>query len=254
MARMVSGVSLFLSLGVVAWSAAQDTSSGSALQQIQNLTRSAAKSYGEKDFAKSSADIEQAQQLLSQLAADLKKEYSRIEKAHQLLVQNGQKLPELTSLADLFSIEMSEASAESAPQATPMASESESSEVRETSSDSQVSFSNEVVPVLSKHCGNCHIRQARGQFNASSYAALIKGTRKGPVVVAGDPKKSSLVTLIENRKMPPRSSGIPEPELKILRDWVAQGASFDGDDENAKISVTGGPAGGGRGNGPRNDD
>jgi hypothetical protein len=108
----------------------------------------------------------------------------------------------------------------------------------------QVSFTQDVAPLLAKHCGSCHISKTTGQFSAKSYASLIKKGRKGETIVAGHPDQSRVVMLVETRKMPPRSQGIPDDELQILKDWVAQGAQFDGEDENAAIEFT--PAAGRR--------
>ena len=219
-------------------SLAQDTAAEPSLQQLKVLTRSAAELYKAKNYAQSAEQIKQAQQLLEQLVADLEKEYTRIERARQLLIDNGQSLPELKPFPGLGSAVA--ATTPSKPVSSPDASV-------------QVSFTNDVVPVLAKNCGGCHMRQAKGQFSAASYAELIKGTRKGPVVLPGKPDESRLVTLVEDHKMPPRSQGIPLSELQILKDWIVQGAQFDGKDENAKISVPGG-AGTSRGPpGPRGE-
>lgn len=209
---------------------AQDQSTGPSLEQLKSLTKTAAQFYRDKNYAQSADQIRQAQALLDQLIADLKREHGRVERARQLLIDNGQSLPELVPFPG------NEAAA-----AEPATSSTASASPTTSGATAQVSFTNDVVPVLTKHCGNCHMRQARGQFSAASYAELLKGTRKGPGVTPGKPEDSSVVTLVEAKKMPPRSQGIPAAELQILKDWVSQGAPFDGSDENAKISVPGGP-------------
>jgi mono/diheme cytochrome c family protein len=222
---------LIMATTIASW--AQDSASDPTLEQLRTMTRSAAEHYKAKEFAQSAEQIKQAEKLLEQMIAGLEKEYSRIERAHQLLVENGQTMPALKPFPGLRS---------TAADRTPATSESTLAIAdQSTESSNQVSFSNDVVPVLAKHCGACHMRQAKGQFSAASYAALIKGSRKGPAVLPGKPEKSNLVTLVENHKMPPRSQGIPEPELQTLRDWISQGATFDGEDQNAKISIPGGP-------------
>jgi hypothetical protein len=255
-------------LGIVGWLLlanavlAQEPTSDSSISRIQALTKSAADAYKAKDFQKSAADIAEAQRLLEQWTADLAKEYSRIAKAHQLLRDNGQPLPELKSLAELMGLPPSDPSTESdaesalenssAPMesepAAPNAADSEPSTDR-PAAESQVSFTNDVAPILARHCGGCHIRQSKGTFSAASYAALIEGPRKGPVVVAGDPDESELIALIESGEMPPRSKGFPDDELSTLRDWIAQGAAFDGTDESEAIPMggRGTPGPGGRG-------
>lgn len=228
--------------------AAQETQDASAFSRVQSLMRSATDHYKAKDYAASASEIAAAQKAVEEHVAELSKELARIEKAHQLLVEQGQQLPAWKSLPELF--QWKPAVAEASP-AEPNTSEPPAGDV------SQVSFTQQVAPVLAKHCGNCHIGQAKGQFSAKSFAALMKGTRKGETVVPGNPDESRLVTLVESRQMPPRSQGIPEDELQVLRDWVAQGATFDGQDENEAIEFTpaagqrSGPAGR-RGLGPNN--
>src|SRR5690348_9019702 len=58
-----------------------------------------------------------------------------------------------------------------------------------------VSFSKEVLPVLKASCGKCHSGGgAKGGVDLSTYAAMKKGGKSGPVFVEGDPDKSPLVT------------------------------------------------------------
>jgi hypothetical protein len=63
----------------------------------------------------------------------------------------------------------------------------------------------------------------------SSYDALMKGTKFGPVVKPGDPLSSALNMLVEGRaspaiRMPHGKAKMPDKEVKILNAWVAQGA------------------------------
>ncbi len=148
----------------------QDQASEPSLQLLKSLTRSAAERYKAKEYAQSAEQIKHAQQLMEQMVADLEKEYTRIARARQLLIDNGQSLPELKPFPN------SNAAVAVSTSATPASA---------LDATSQVSFTNDVVPVLAKHCGNCHMRQAKGQFSAASYAELIKGSRKGPAAGAG---------------------------------------------------------------------
>ena len=53
-----------------------------------------------------------------------------------------------------------------------------------------VSFAKDVQPVLNARCGACHVPGQPGYeasgLSTASYEALMKGTKFGPVVVAGD--------------------------------------------------------------------
>ncbi len=85
----------------------------------------------------------------------------------------------------------------------------------------------DVAPVLRQHCTNCHGNdKQKGDLNVATYAALQKGGAGGAVVVPGDPGKSRLYALsahLEEPKMPPSGTKIPEPQLALLKLWVEQG-------------------------------
>ncbi len=99
-----------------------------------------------------------------------------------------------------------------------------------------VSFSAEVMPIIERHCLECH-RPEAGQagyeasgFSMESYAAVMRGTRYGPMVIPGDSLSSALTMLIEGRADP--SIAMPHgdrPKLKpheidTIKAWVEQGA------------------------------
>jgi hypothetical protein len=64
----------------------------------------------------------------------------------------------------------------------------------------------------------------------SSYQSLMQGTFYGPVIVAGDSRRSILNMLVEGRagklqRMPHNEKdGLSKKQVRILRDWVDQGA------------------------------
>jgi hypothetical protein len=97
----------------------------------------------------------------------------------------------------------------------------------------QLSFARDVQPLLASRCGGCHVPGQAGYeasgLSIESYDSLMKGTKFGPVVIAGDPLSSVLTMLVEGRadpsiRMPHGGDPLPAAEQKTLRDWVAQGA------------------------------
>jgi mono/diheme cytochrome c family protein len=87
-----------------------------------------------------------------------------------------------------------------------------------------VSFSKDVAPVLVQHCGRCHVDKTTGGFTMPTYEGLMKGSRAGVVLFAGDPEGSPLVEAMASGTMPP------------------SGAKFDGEDPKANLRVlVGGP-------------
>lgn len=95
------------------------------------------------------------------------------------------------------------------------------------------SFESEIMPILSKHCSECHAKGGEGQqssgLNLSSYAGVMKGTSHGPVVVPGDAFLSNLMVLIEGRagpelKMPHGRKDLTRWEKTLIRRWINRGA------------------------------
>ena len=67
-----------------------------------------------------------------------------------------------------------------------------------------VSFSQDVQPIINQHCVQCHQSGGLGEiasgFDLTSYEGLMKGTRAGPMVIAGDIEGSRLsATLVSTR-------------------------------------------------------
>jgi hypothetical protein len=97
-----------------------------------------------------------------------------------------------------------------------------------------VSYKNDVAPILAANCASCHLPGQAGTaasgLDLTSYDTLMKGTKFGPVVIPGEPLTSVLVMLIEGRADPsikmPHGGAKPltADETKTIRRWVKQGA------------------------------
>lgn len=112
-----------------------------------------------------------------------------------------------------------------------------------TGCSQQVSFNKDVQPILTTSCLPCHDGGGEGStksgFNVSNYDTLMKGTKYGPVIVAGDSVSSTLYRLIDHRadpkiQMPPHheeslAQGRMEPltaaQIDSIKLWIDQGAS-----------------------------
>ena len=98
-----------------------------------------------------------------------------------------------------------------------------------------VSYTNDIRPILEANCLDCHVVGQRGYeksgLDMETYHSLIKGTKFGPVIKAGDSISSTLAALIEGRvdpsiKMPHGGRDpLTAAEIKKIRDWIDQGAS-----------------------------
>ena len=101
-------------------------------------------------------------------------------------------------------------------------------------SELKVSFAQDVQPIIEKHCIKCHTSGGPG-FEASgfamdSYEGLMKGTRNGPMIIAGDSQGSDMLVLMEGRADPSISmphgkmEGATGKEIDTIRLWIDQGA------------------------------
>lgn len=99
----------------------------------------------------------------------------------------------------------------------------------------EVSFKNDVQPIIYDHCLNCHIPGGKGYeksgLDLSSYENLMKGTKFGPVVKPGDSENSTFTKLLEGTakglKMPAglnAAGTLDRQYILTLRKWVSQGA------------------------------
>jgi hypothetical protein len=97
----------------------------------------------------------------------------------------------------------------------------------------EVSFANDVKPILDESCLSCHTQDGEGYqksgFSMESYQAFMRGTKHGPVIRPGDAASSTLVRLVEGKadpsiRMPFHKEQLPEEKIAVIRDWVDQGA------------------------------
>jgi hypothetical protein len=91
-----------------------------------------------------------------------------------------------------------------------------------------VDFAHDVVPILRKHCGQCHLGDKHeGGLSLNTRASLLKGGESGPAAVALKSGQSELVRRIrsadEADMMPPKGPRMPEADLALLVRWIDEG-------------------------------
>jgi hypothetical protein len=108
-----------------------------------------------------------------------------------------------------------------------------------SSQGDNVSFREDVAPLLQKYCLPCHAEENDNpsELALDSYSSLMKGGKHGVVVVPGAPEESSLIQKLSEtppfgERMPMHSrrakSTVPpryltEEEVRVVSQWVAQG-------------------------------
>jgi hypothetical protein len=100
--------------------------------------------------------------------------------------------------------------------------------------EKKVSFSQEVFPLLKKHCASCHYRG--NEFNQSqlvmdSYASLMQGGVHGLPIVPGHADSSLIIKKLGSnppfgKQMPLMSKEIlSDEEIAMIAKWIDQGAN-----------------------------
>jgi len=89
------------------------------------------------------------------------------------------------------------------------------------------------VSILTTRCANCHGAAAMSGLDVRSRQALLKGGARGASIIPGKSAESPLIQAVLRTgeiKMPPGKEGLPENEIRILRDWVDGGAKWEAAD------------------------
>lgn len=91
-----------------------------------------------------------------------------------------------------------------------------------------VTYKDHVLPVLRKHCLNCHnADKASSDLDVSTYQALMAGGASGAAVKPGNVGQSSLYGVTSHElepKMPPKGPRIPDADLAVIKKWIEAGA------------------------------
>ena len=97
-----------------------------------------------------------------------------------------------------------------------------------------VSYSQDVKPILDKHCIECHKAGGQGElisgFSMVDYDGLMKGTKNGPMVIAGDVEGSNILVLMEGRADPSismphgKQESVSKQDIQTISSWIEQGA------------------------------
>jgi len=92
----------------------------------------------------------------------------------------------------------------------------------------------DVEPILKARCAECHTGDGDGVkasgFSVDSYETVMKGTKLGPVIVAGSAESSSLYRMVSGKtdpqiKMPHGKTSLSDEQIATLMTWIDQGAA-----------------------------
>ena len=107
--------------------------------------------------------------------------------------------------------------------------------------EEKVSFSAQVAPLLQAQCVACHgDAEAEADYRLDTYERLMQLADGSPAVVreqAGDSKLFQvLVHEDEGVRMPAENDALPVESINLMRRWITEGATFDGESTNQPLS------------------
>jgi hypothetical protein len=89
----------------------------------------------------------------------------------------------------------------------------------------------DIKPLLMKKCDACHgaVRQKAG-LRLDAASLILKGNKRGPVVVPGKPDESRLMEMVADDpvRMPPKGAGehLSAKEIELFQEWIRHGAKM----------------------------
>ncbi len=94
-------------------------------------------------------------------------------------------------------------------------------------------YTDQVKPILVKHCYSCHSHvggEASGELVVDSRNSILHGGDRGPAIVPGESDKSLLIRAIsytdKDLQMPEKGK-LAQADIDILTAWVKRGAPWD---------------------------
>lgn len=103
----------------------------------------------------------------------------------------------------------------------------------DTSAADAPDFSTDIAPLLTAKCSKCHgATRQKNDLRLDSAAAIQKGGKNGPVVVAGKPDQSPLWVRAtkppgDADRMPAEGQMLTKKQTDLLKAWIAAGAKFE---------------------------
>jgi len=100
-------------------------------------------------------------------------------------------------------------------------------------------FETQIRPILVNRCVECHGEETQeSDLRMDTYSGLISGGAAGPLILPGKVDESLLISVInyqnESLQMPPDGK-LPEHEIRLLKEWIAQGAPHP--EQDGAVSV-----------------
>ena len=97
-----------------------------------------------------------------------------------------------------------------------------------------ISFMHDVAPVLLQRCAGCHgTKKNKGDYRMHTFEFLSEA------VISGKPDESNLYSvLVDNDpdfRMPQEDDPLTPSDIELVRQWISEGAKFDGSDPKMSL-------------------
>ncbi len=240
--RVLFGLVLFLTYSGVGSVLAQDvarTQGPIDLLAIQESVKKASQLLKDRKVVESVDLVEQSTKRILELVeiasakelVELKKVHAELAKSHHSLSMEGAELTELPAWETMIRAKKKDAS----PKKTA------------PSGKETVSFAREIAPILIANCNGCHYSATRvsGGLQFNLFSQIIKGGDSGPIVVPSKPDESRIIRKLkgtEGARMPMGRPPLPDSQIQLIKTWIKEGATFDGQDKDAKLDQVVGQA------------
>lgn len=98
--------------------------------------------------------------------------------------------------------------------------------------NARVDFVHQVMPILRKHCAECHTDgKKKGGLSMNTRHEFLAGGEGGEIAVPGSAADSWFIDLTASadldERMPPKGPGLADEEIDLLRKWVNEGMIWE---------------------------
>lgn len=101
-----------------------------------------------------------------------------------------------------------------------------------TSQGAEIDFAHDIVPIVRKHCGQCHTGDKKqGGFSMNTRELLLAGGEGGKGVIPGKAENSDLIQRLKSNdptvQMPPEGNRLPAEQIALLSAWIDAGMKWE---------------------------
>ncbi len=101
--------------------------------------------------------------------------------------------------------------------------------MRNTERPAPPKFEQDILPILASACFDCHGEDTQeAQLDLRTVTSILQGGENGHGIVLGEPDRSLLLDMLEQKQMPPAGSDpLTETQIGLIRRWIRAGAPAD---------------------------